>query len=267
MKIYLDLVLILNFVYDLLLLMCVDVTLKRFTKFYRLIISALAGALSLIILFLPFNKYVLFLFKVLVSLFMIIIAFGYKNIKYFFTNISYLYMCSVILGGFLYFLNVEFSYKREGLIFYHDGLSVNYILLLILAPIILYLYIRNIKIFKSTYNFSYQLNIEFMDKQILSCKGFLDTGNKLKDPISKKYIIILSKKILVPFINNKSPIYVPYKALNKKGLIKCYKVKSISINNQIFNNYLVGLSDDNFKINGTDALLNYKLMEDLCLEK
>lgn len=106
-----------------------------------------------------------------------------------------------------------------------------------------------------------------MDKQILSCKGFLDTGNKLKDPISKKYIIILSKKILVPFINNKSPIYVPYKALNKKGLIKCYKVKSISINNQTFNNYLVGLSDDNFKINGTDALLNYKLMEDLCLEK
>ena len=91
MKIYLDLVLILNFVYDLLLLMCVDVTLKRFTKFYRLIISALAGALSLIILFLPFNKYVLFLFKVLVSLFMIIIAFGYKNIKYFFTNIWNIY--------------------------------------------------------------------------------------------------------------------------------------------------------------------------------
>ncbi len=50
-------------------------------------------------------------------------------------------MCSVILGGFLYLLDVEFSYKREGLIFYFNGLSINYLLLLILGPLILGLYI------------------------------------------------------------------------------------------------------------------------------
>ena len=267
MKIYLDLVLILNFAYDFLLLMSVDIILKRYTKLYRLILSSLLGALSLFVLFLPFNKIMLFIFKIGVSLLMLLIAFGFKNIKYFFSNIAYLYMCSVILGGALYFLNVEFSYKRIGLIFFHEGLSVNYVLLIILAPLILYLYIRNMKKYKSIFAFTYQVNIKFSDHQEFSCNGFLDTGNKLKDPITKKYIIILSKKILVPYINNKSPIYVPYKALNKRGLLKCYKVKYIAINNQYFNNYLVGLSDDNFKINGTDALLNYKLLEDICLEK
>ncbi len=266
MKIYLDLVFILNFAYDLLLLMTVDVTLKRYTKLFRLLLASVVGALSLIILFLPFNKFILFFFKILVSVIMIFISFGFKNIKYFLSNMLYLYMSSVILGGFLYLLDIEFSYKRDGLIFYFDGLSINFILLLILGPIILFLYVFEHKKMKSTYNYSYRVNIVFENNKELNVNGFLDTGNKLKDPVTKKYIIILSKKILVPFINNKSPIYVPYKALNKKGLIKCYKIKYIKINKQIFKNYLVGLSDNLFNLNGSEALLNYKLMEDLCLE-
>ena len=122
MKIYLDLVFILNFSYDLLLMMTVDITLKRHKKFIRLIFSALVGAISLIILFLPLPQIILFLFKILTSVIMLLIAFGYKNIKYFITNTIYLYMCSVILGGFLYFLSIEFSYKQDGLIFYFDVL-------------------------------------------------------------------------------------------------------------------------------------------------
>lgn len=267
LKIYLDLEFILNFSYDLLLLMAVSIILKRHNSLWRLIIGAILGALSLIILFLPLNNFVLFIFKILVSIVMIIIAFGYRNLKYFLTNMMYLYMCSVILGGFLYFLDLEFSYKNEGLIFYFNGLSVNYILLLILAPLIIGAYIFEHKKFISTYNYSYKISIVFNNGKILNCTGFLDTGNKLKDPITKKYIILLSHKLLKAYINIRSPIYVPYKALNKKGLVKCYKINYLKVNNQIFKNYLVGLAEDDFNLNGTDCLLNYKLMEDLCLEK
>ena len=267
MKIYLDLELLLNFSYDLLLLMTVDITLKRHTNFIRLIISAFFGALSIIILFLPFNAILLFLFKIIVSIIMIVIAFKFKNIKYFGTNILYLYMCSVILGGFLYFLDLEFSYKREGLIFYFQGLSINYILLLILAPIILFWYIYEHKKYKSTYSYTYSMEIVFKNNKVLKCIGFLDTGNKLRDPITKKYVILIPKKLLIPYINIRSPIYVPFKSLNKKGLIECFSIKYIRINNQTFSHYLIGISDDKFNINGVDCLLNYKLMEDICLEK
>lgn len=267
MKIYLDLEFILNFCYDLLLLMTVDITLKRHAKLYLLIIAAVLGGLSLIILFLPFNKLLLFIFKIGISILMILISFGYKNMKYFMTNVGYLYMCSVILGGFLYFLDMEFSYKRKGLIFYFEGLSINYILLIILAPIILWLYILEHKKYKSTYNYSYRVKIVFKNGKELNCNGFLDTGNKLKDPITRKYIILLPKKLLVPYINIRSPIYVSYKALNKKGMLECFSINYLKVNNQIFKNYLVGISHDNFNLNGADCLLNYKLMEDICLEK
>ena len=87
-------------------MMTVDITLKRHTKLRKLIFSAILGALSLAILFLPCGEIILFILKVVTSALMILIAFGYKNIKYFCTNMIYLYMTSVILGGFLYFLNV-----------------------------------------------------------------------------------------------------------------------------------------------------------------
>ena len=266
MKIYLDLVFILNFIYDLLLLMTVDITLKRHAKFIRLILSAIFGALSLVILFFPCEEVILFIFKIIASVLMILVAFGYKNIKYFGTNMIYLYMCSVILGGFLYFLNVEFSYKREGMVFYFEGLSINYVLLLIVSPIILYLYVREHKKFKSTYNYNYKISIVFRDNKCLECNGFLDTGNKLKDPITKKYVILVNKKILEPYINIRSPIYVPYKTVGYQGLIKCFSIKYIKISNQVFKNYLIGLVPEKINLNGSDCLLNYKLMEDICLE-
>ena len=265
MKIYLDLEFLLNFSYDLLLLLTVDLTLKRHMKLYRHIVSASLGALSLIILFLPFNNIILFIFKIVTSIIMLFISFGYKNIKYFGTNFLYLYMSSVILGGFLYLLDTEFSYKREGLVFYFDGLSINYILLLIIAPIILYLYIKEHKKFKSTYNYNYQVSIYFKNGKELTCNGFIDTGNKLKDPITNKYVILINKKLLKPYINIRSPIYVPYKALNTSGIVECFSIKYIKINNQVFNNYLVGMAS-NFRLNGSDCLLSYTLLEELCLE-
>ena len=99
----------LNFIYDSLLLLTVSITLKRNISLKRIFLGGLIGSLSTFIIFIPLNKYVLLLLKILVGLLMILITFKYKNLKYTFNNIIYLYMCSVILAGFLYFLKIEFS--------------------------------------------------------------------------------------------------------------------------------------------------------------
>ena len=265
MTIYIDLELLLNFCYDLLLLMTVDITLKRNTSFKRLIIASLIGALSIIILFLPFNKYILFILKIIISIIMVLAAYSYKDIKYTFNNIFYLYMCSVILGGFLYFLNIEFSYKRNGLIFFYNGLSINYILLLIIGPIILCLYIKQHNNIKKIINYKYKVKIVVDSNTIINCIGYLDTGNKLKDPITKKYIILINKKLIDQRI--RSPMYVPYKTINKRSLLKCYKIKYIEISNRKYFNYLIGVVDESISIDGVDCLLNNNLLEEICLEK
>ncbi len=264
MVIYLDLVFLLNLAYDFLLLLTVDITLKRKAKIKKIFFAALIGSISLILLFLTINKYILFILKIIVSLFMVLIAYGYRDLKYTFNNLFYLYMCSVILAGFLYLLNVNLSYTNIGLVFVNTGLSINYLVLLFLAPLILSLYIYQNKKIKNFYHYNIDLKIVFNEKEKILVHGYLDTGNVLKDPITNKYIILIEDNLIN--LDNKLPIYVPYISINKKGIIECFKISYIEVNNQKLSNYLVGINKEKFHLEGINCILNRKLLEEICIE-
>ncbi len=251
MIIYIDLLIIINFLFDLFILLTVNITLKRYTKIYRLILASLFGELTLISLFLPLNSFIFSLLKLIMGIIMVIISFGYKNILYTFYNTIYLYMISIILGGFTYYLNIEFN-------------NLNYLIILLISPFILYVFIKSIKVLKEIKNYYYQVSIIFNNNYKLDLTGFLDTGNKLRDPTTNKPIILINKKKLKGSINIRSPMYIPYNTLNHHGLLQCIKPKYIMINNHKLTNYLIGLSEESFKLNGIDCLLNYKILEDIC---
>ena len=250
MIIYIDLLILVNFLFDLLLLLTINITLKRYSKIYRLLLASLFGEITLISLFIPISSGLFTILKLIMGIIMVIISFGYKNIKYTIYNGLYLYMTSVILGGFVYYLNIEFK-------------NMNYIIILLIAPIILYIFIKSIKALKEIKNYYYKVKIVLNDNQELSMAGFLDTGNKLIDPITNKPIILLNKKKIKGNINIRSPMYVPYNSLNHHGLIECIKPKYIIVNDKKLVNYLIGLSEESFKLNGIDCLLNYKILEDI----
>lgn len=251
MKIYLDLVLFLNFVFDFLLLLSVSIVLRRLANINRILIGAFVGSLSILLLFIKIDSIELFLLKVLISIFMILISFGFKNFKYFLTNIGYFYMASIVLGGFLYFLNVEFSYKQEGLIFYHEGLSINFIFLIIFSPIIIYIYIRQGLRLKSNYSKYHRVKMELQNKKI-ECVGYIDSGNKVKDPYGKRNIIFLNKKINI-FDNF---VLVPYQTIDNDGFIKCFKIDKLEIDNkEIKKKYLVSFIERKISIDGVDCIL------------
>ena len=261
MTIYLDIEFLLNFCYDFLILITVDMTLKRNAPKLKILVSSIIGASSLFLLFIPLNAFILFILKILVSIIMVLIAYGFKDIKYSFNNIFYLYMVSVILGGFLYLLKTQLSLKQYGLAFINEGLSINYLFLLIIAPLILGAYIYQNKKIKRIYNYIYDVKIVFKDNRELKCQGFLDSGNKLKDPITNKYIVLLENKA---FKNTEQrPIYVPFKALNNEGLLECFSINYLEIANKKFNNYLVGITSTKFNIEGVSCLLNNKLLEEI----
>ena len=262
MTIYLDVVLLLNFLIDLMLLITVKVTLKRNIKFYKLVIGAFIGSLSILLLFIKLNNFTLFLIKFGIAIIMSLVAFNFVSLKYTINNLVYLYMTSTILGGFMYMLNIEFSYKQNGLAFYNDGLSINFLFLLLISPLFIYLYISSNKKLKSNYSLYYKVKISFTNNT-LDFVGYLDTGNKLKDPITNKNIILIEEKTIKGIIHNRSPMYVPVKTVNKNSLLKCYKPDTLIINDQRFNNYLVGTINDKINIDGVNCLLNYKMMEEL----
>lgn len=262
MKIYIDLVALLNFSMDFLLLLTVNMTLKRNVSWKRLLLGSLIGSLTLIFLFLPCSKLFLILFKIITSFFICIVTFRFDSWRYTIQNMTYFYMTGTILGGFLYYLNVEFSYKQQGIVFFHEGLSINFLFLIIISPIILYIYVRSNKKLKSQYNHYYELLISFKDGSNLKVNAFLDTGNKLVDPITNKAIILIEKKELSK-IKIRSPIYVPYNSLNNHGLLKCISPKYVEIKGIKSKQYLIGISEEEFHIDGINCILNSKCQEDL----
>ena len=129
MTIYIDIVIILNFIFDMMLLLVVNITLKRGVGIIRIILSSLVGEISIIFFLIP-NMYFLIILKIILAGVICIICFKYKDIMYTINNITYFYMSSIILGGFMYYLNMN---------------NINYLVILLLSPLILIMYIKQNK--------------------------------------------------------------------------------------------------------------------------
>lgn len=246
MKVYLDIIFLINFIYDFIILLSSSIILKRNTKIIRIIIGSLFGSLTMFIYFIRMNNIEIIIYKLVVSFIMLVITFNYKNIKYFLKNLYYFYMIGIILGGLLYFVN-------NNAFFIKNNLFIG----IILSVLSIFFYIKNIRDLKTNYNKYIKVKLYFKNYKI-NLNAFLDTGNKLKDPYTFKPIIIVNKD----YIKEKDKvILVPYKTCNYEGLLECIKPNKIYIEKVGYKkNFLVGLTDS-IKIDGVDCILNELLME------
>lgn len=256
MKIYLDLVFLINFFFDFIIIYATKMVLKEIVPFRRIILGTLVASGSILLLFIPLNNITLFLLKLVISIVIILSTFGRRN---FFKNLTYFYLISIILGGVLYLFDISYTYKNKGLIFYHNGLSLNFLVIILISPIIIYWYVKETKKYKTKYSNIYNVEI-YINNKVYKVKAMLDTGNNLVDPYSKKSVILVNNNIK---INKSKFIYVPYKALNTKGIIKCYKPDRVIVGDVLFTKCLIGISNDKFSLGEVDCILPNSFKEEL----
>lgn len=257
-----DIVLLLNFLFDLILLMSVNYILRRNVKVSRIILSGLFGEASLLLLFLDVNNIVFLLIKVIISMLMILICFGYRDSKFFYKNLLYFYLVSMLLGGAIQFLDNQFSYSNNGLVFTDNGLGISYGIVLIISLFLYFKYIKSFKCLSNNYSYYYKCRIYISEEIYLDVNAFLDTGNKLYVPYLGKSIVLVDKK-LIKDIKMKGVIYVPYNSLNNRGLLECYKCLKIEIDGKSYDKFLLGISNEKFYMDGIDCIINDSVMEGL----
>ncbi len=239
--IYIDELIMLNFIIDFLILKTTSSILKLNTKTSRLIISSIVGEISLLYLFVSFNNIELTLFKLLIGIIMNLISFGYINLKDFIKNLLYFYMFSFFLGGTLYYLKIESLVKYK------------YYILLI--PIIMNILKKLTYNLKNIIKLRHKVTIYLKNGNVLYLNGYMDTGNTLVDPYTNKNVIIINKNIKEKFF------LVPFKTIENSSLLKCFKPKKVYIDGiGERNDIVVGVT--NKKFNGFNCLLNYNLMEE-----
>lgn len=251
MTIYVDLVFLINLIMDFYILSGVKFLLKLETKLVRIILGSLVGSFSLFLLFFHLSTLSLNLFKIIISILMILVTFGkYK----FFNRLFYLYVVSIFIGGSIYLINYSLGYEVSGLLFINNGYSINLLILLIISPIIIYLYVKEFLKLKHKLNTTYNVTIKIKKKEI-NVEGFLDTGNKLIDPYFRRPIVLLSKKYID--LRGKKILYVPFSSLNNNGLLKCIIPEYILIDNKKYDSVLIGISENL----SYDCILNERLFD------
>ena len=235
MKVYIDLIILINFIYDFLILTSTSILLKRNTPLKKILIGSFIGIFSICTLFIQLNNIVLLFFKFILSLIMIIFTFGNKNIV---ENTFYFYVITIIIGGCQYMLTGS-AYK------------VNIVMMIIISPIILGIYIYAMRKYKVDLKKIYDCIIIDKDNTY-NLKGYMDTGNNLIDPITNLPVIMVNNKI--SFKSHKI-FYVPYKVINNEAILKCVKVDKVYINSKEVN-VLLGLIDESVLKNNIDIILN-----------
>ena len=238
--IYIDELIILNFIIDFLILKTTSKILKINTTTLRIVISSIFGEISLLYLFIKLNNIELSIFKLLIGIIMNIIAFKYNDLKEFIRNLMYFYMFSFFLGGTLYYLKIESLVKYQ-----------YYLLLIPFIMNILKVLTYNLK---NIISLRHKVTIYLKNGKVLYLNGYMDTGNTLKDPYTNKNVIIINKEI------DENYFLVPYKTIDNTSLIKCFKPKKIYIDGLgERKDIIVGITNKKFK--GFNCLLNYNLME------
>lgn len=251
--VYIDLLVIQDLIYNYVILLGVGILLTRITNIKKIFLSSVIGTIPLITLFLNISNQLNFLISFLFSIIMVLISFSYKDIVYTIKNIFYMYAISVFLAGTIYLININILPQI-------DNYLLNVIILIMIAPIITYIYIKSINKFKTNYSNYYKVDIYLKEQtEKITVTAFLDTGNKLIDPYKKRPIILVNKYLIN--LKNQKVLLVPYNTVNNSGLLKCIVPKQIFIQNIGYRkHFLIGIIDE-VNIEGVDCILNQKLLE------
>lgn len=208
MTIYLDVIWLLNFCTDYLLLSLTAILLKRRVQKKRLIIGSLIASLYVVVVFLPYASFFYHpLFKLIFSMVIVMVSFGFKRFSYFFQNVAMFYLVTFMIGGGLlaihYMLHTKSKLLNDIAVMKASGFGdpISWSFVVIGFPLLWYFSrqrIEYIDLRKMTYDQISNVELRIED-QVFHLKGFIDSGNHLYDPISRSPVMILdSTRVNLP---------------------------------------------------------------------
>lgn len=210
MKIYVDLLFIINFFTDFLLLWMVAWVQRRKVKLWRLTAGALLGALTSLFLLFPFLSFLFtWVGKLCLSALILLVSFGYSGRpRDFFTSLLLFYFVGFLFGGGVFglsFLMQSRDTVMKGVLSEEDvylypqatwvTLVIGYGLMFFLSKF----FYSVVAFHKRRAKNLLQVRLFILEKEI-EMTGLYDTGNQLYEPITRIPIVIMEVKPLLPLL-------------------------------------------------------------------
>ena len=222
MEIYIDVYILENIIIDLFLLL-LSFKLLRFNFNKRNIyIAAVVGGIYALVIFCNVKILSSIAMRILMVVFMMYISLENKNLKYVLKSTVVYFMLTFMLGGACFAtVQMQNSYII-GKAFVVQSNSIKYLVL-----------IKERAVVK---NFLYDIYITEGQKSVLT-KGFLDTGNELREPVTNLPCIILESNYFNQFdVPEDKEFIIKYDTINEIGEVKGFK-GDIMIRNEDSNSW------------------------------
>ncbi len=250
MTLYVDIIFLENLIMNSIIILATGIILKNTQRIWRNLVSSGIGAIYAILIYTSnFKIYSNIILKVILSVVIVYIAFKPANIRSFLKHIIIFYLTSFTFGGVAFAL--LYFVRPQDILFQNGVLIGTYPIKMILAGgilgfIIITFAFKNIK--------GKLTRKDMMCTVIIGntrITAIVDTGNLLKDPITKMPVLIVEREMLkgifpeiilenaTDIVNGKeielgeysSKLRViPYKSIGKEnGLLLGIKAKNIRI--------------------------------------
>ncbi|WP_042456191.1 sigma-E processing peptidase SpoIIGA [Neobacillus dielmonensis] len=203
MTVYLDVIWSLNLLFDSLLLYLTAIILKRKVHFWRVLGGGLIGSIIILLNFTSLHLYSSHpISKLLFSVIMVLMVFGYKRLSFFIKALMTFYVATFLIGGALigvhFFIQYDSRLTAEVLRSSVEGFGdpISWGFVLIGFPIAWHFSKKNIEAIEMTkirYDQIVSVSL-MMDGQTFHYKGLVDSGNQLYDPVSKMPVMFVSVK-------------------------------------------------------------------------
>lgn len=271
--VYADILIIINFLMNYLLLRADAVLTGCSFKSGRLVVSSLTGSLfSLTIYIDNISFFVNLLIKILNMSILLLIAFKMDSLKIFIKHLFVFFAVNMIFGGIMLALNVflfpETSLCNNGIVYFDLNIPT-----LVTVSVICYIIIycaNNFLKSKTPHGCVYGIKINYKNRSAVG-NALYDSGNKLCDCFSGRPVIITDKKFIENIIINEEPEkmknfrLIPFSTINGDGTIPAFMADSVEITvsgkRQYAENIYIGITENKIISGGYSALIGTPFIE------
>ena len=249
MPIYVDVLLVTNYVVNVLLLSCHAKFTGRRIKRHRMVLAALVGAAGALTIFLPYMGFAAEVFyRFAISAFIVCTAVSWRGVKAFLGDWLIFFLASFLFAGIMLAL---WMFRRPAGMIYSNGIvyfDVSPIALLVgmaAAYLITGVFWRLTRTGRLSTQ-SYRMTIHY-DSKVAQLDAFLDSGNSLYEPFDNSPVIVCKFSAIrslfedeIAYALDKGDFekvtklgmklrFVPYKVIRGRGVLPAFRADEIML--------------------------------------
>lgn len=215
-------------------------------KRYRIVLGAVAGGLSALLIFFERLGLLMTILKILSAVLMILISFGFESRSLFLKRCFWLFAVCFLFGGFMFFLYMVL--KKDAFI-YTNGIiyfDVN-MTFLVVCTVISYCIISFITYLtdkKAPRKNEYEVTIQLGELTVIQ-QGLMDSGNNLRDAFTGYPVVVIDKKLfakLTASLSNERFRLIPIVTVNGEAVIRAFRPDFIRLDGMQTDKVYVGES-------------------------